>query len=207
LDTELLVPQALEAFTVILPVTAETVKYTFMLGTVVVVLNTLHLNNSSLIPDTFYFVNNNRPIITTGFESDVRLRMDEFQFFIGYIYVDAQRKYNNEQPVVPLTPQHKINMDIIYEQENNFSVAGEVFYISSMFRDFDTKTKAYTTIGLIVQKHFKHFSVVANCKNLFDVRQTRYENIVIPPVNAPTFRQVYAPLDGRVFNVAIRIKI
>ena len=31
--------------------------------------------------------------------------------------------------------------------------------------------------------------------------------IVVPPTDTPTFRQVYAPLDGRVFNIAIRIKI
>lgn len=31
-------------------------------------------------------------------------------------------------------------------------------------------------------------------------RQTHFENIVIQPSDTPTFRKVYAPIDGRVFN-------
>jgi iron complex outermembrane receptor protein len=160
-----------------------------------------------LVLDTFQFVNKNKPIITTGFESNMRLILDEFQVFVGYMYIDARRKYDTSQSFIPLTPKHKINLDIIYEIEDDFSLAFEGYYVSSMFRDLDTKTKEYYTIGLVAQKHFKHFSIIANCENFLDVRQTRFENIVIPPTETPTFRQVYAPLNGRVFNVALRVKI
>lgn len=163
--------------------------------------------NNPLVLETFKFDSENKPEITQGFESNARLRLDELQFFAGYIFVDAQRKYEPKQPYVPLTPKHKLNIDIIYEKENNFSIAYEYYYVSSMFRDKDINTKEYFTMGLILQKHFKHFSIIVNCEDLLDVRQTRFENIVIPPINNPTFRQIYAPLDGRVFNVALRIKI
>jgi len=149
----------------------------------------------------------NEPVLTKGFESNVRYQLDEFQVFVAYSFVDARRKYDATQSFVPLTPQHKINLDIIYEDEGNYSLAVEGFYISSMFRDYDSKTEDYFTFGLIAQKHFKHITLIANCENIFDVRQTRFENIVIPPTDTPTFRQVYAPLDGRVFNVALRIII
>lgn len=157
--------------------------------------------------DTFHFVNRSKPVITKGFETNVRLNIDAFQFFVGYSFIDARRKYNTIQSFVPLTPKNKINIDIIYEKEDNFSVAFEGYYLSSMYRDHDTKTRSYFTSGLIAQKHFKHFDLIANCENIFDVRQTRFENIVIPPISNPTFRQIYAPLDGRVFNVAIRLKL
>ena len=163
--------------------------------------------NNPLVLDSLQFVSKSKPIVTTGFESNARLILDEFQVFIGYTFADAHRKYEPAQSFIPLTPKHKINVDIIFEEENNYSFAFEGYYLSSMFRDFDTKTMDYFTIGLIGQKHFKYFSIIANCENLFDVRQTRFENIVIPPNNAPTFRQVYAPLNGRVFNVALRIKL
>ena len=157
--------------------------------------------------DTFSFVNKNEPVLTKGFESDIHLTLDNLQFLVGYSFVDARRKYNSAQSFVPLTPKHKVNIDIIYEKEDNYSVAFEGYYVSSMYRDFDTKTKSYFTAGLIGQKHFKHFDLIANCENLLDVRQTRFENIIIPPISNPGFRQIYAPLDGRVFNVALRIKI
>ena len=163
--------------------------------------------NNPLVLDTFSFVNKILPILTKGFESDLTFTTDDLQFYVAYSYVDARRKFNLIQSFVPLTPQNKINMDVIYEKEDNFSVACEGYYVSSMYRDFDTKTKSYFTSGLIVQKHFSHFDLIANCENLFDVRQTRFENIVIPPISDPTFRLIYAPLDGRVFNVAVRIKL
>ncbi|MDE3182314.1 MAG: TonB-dependent receptor [Bacteroidota bacterium] len=163
--------------------------------------------NNPLVLDTFNFVNKSEPLLTKGFESDLTLTLDQLQFYVGYSFVDARRKYNTLHSFVPLTPKHKVNIDIIYEKEDNFSIAFEGYYVSSMFRDFDTKTKSYFTAGLIEQKHFKHFDLIANCENLFDVRQTRFENIVVPPISDPKFRQIYAPLDGRVFNVALRIKI
>ena len=145
--------------------------------------------------------------MTSGFETSVRLRWEELKIFAGYTFVDARRKYEPTQTFVPLTPRHKIVTTIVYEKEENYSIGLEGFYTSTMFRDLDSKTKDYLIIGLMVQKHFKHFSIIANCENILDSRQTRFENIVIPPTDTPTFRQVYAPLDGRVFNVAIRIKI
>lgn len=163
--------------------------------------------NNPLALDTFNFVNKDKPIFTTGFESSVRVRWKELKIFVGYTFVDARRKYDTLQTFVPLTPQHKIVTTVVYEKEENYSIGFEGFYTSTMFRDLDSKTKDYLIIGLMVQKHFKHLSIIANCENILDSRQTRFENIVIPPTDTPTFRQVYAPLDGRIFNVAIRIKI
>jgi outer membrane receptor for ferrienterochelin and colicins len=163
--------------------------------------------NNPVVLDTFNFVNKGKPILTSGFESSVRFRWEELKIFVGYTFVDARRKYEPTQTFVPLTPQHKVVTTIVYEKEEKWMIGLEGFYTSTMYRDFDTKTKDYFIFGLIAQKHFKHFSIIANCENLLDSRQTRYENIVIPPTATPTFRQVYAPLDGRVFNIAIRIKI
>ncbi|NVO10703.1 MAG: TonB-dependent receptor [Bacteroidales bacterium] len=163
--------------------------------------------DNPLVLDTIRFINKNKPIFTKGFESNLRLVLDEFQLFVGYTFIDARRKYDTTQSFIPLTPKHKVNVDIIYEDENNYSLAIEGYYLSPMFRDQDLKTKDYFTIGLIAQKHFKHCSIIANCDNIFDVQQTRFENIVNPPASAPTFRQIYAPLSGRVFSVALRIKI
>lgn len=163
--------------------------------------------NNPLVLDSIQFVNKNKPIIARGLESNLRMDLGEFKVFFGYTFIDARRKYDKVQSFVPLTPKHKINIDIIYEVEKNYSIAFEGYYLSSMYRDFDTKTWDYFTIGLIAQKHYKQFIIILNCENLLDVRQTRFENIVIPPTNAPSFREIYAPLNGRVFNIALRIKI
>ena len=163
--------------------------------------------NNPLILEGQNFVNKQSPIVTRGFETSICLKMENFQLFTGYTFVDAQRRYIASQNTVPLTPMHKIVSTLSYEKEDDFTIGTEIFYTSSMFRDFDARSKAYTVVGLMIQKHFKYFSLILNCENIFDLRQTGFENIVNPPFSNPTFKQIYAPLDGRIFNVAVRIKL
>lgn len=163
--------------------------------------------NNPLILEGQNFINKQSPIVTRGFETSIRLKMENFQLFTGYTFVDAQRRYIAGQNAVPLTPMHKIVSTLSYEKEDNFTIGTEFFYNSSMFRDFDARSKAYTVVGLMIQKHFKYFSLIFNCENIFDQRQTRFEDIVNPPFSNPTFKQIYAPLDGRIFNIAVRIKL
>lgn len=165
---------------------------------------TLH---EPLVLEGTSFVNKDKPIVTSGFESSARLRWEELRLFAGYTFVDARREYDAPNSFVPITPKHKLVTTVVYEKEENWMIGFEGFYTSSMIRDFDTDTNPYFIMGLILQKHFKHFTIIANCENITDQRQTRFENIVVPPVTQPSFRQIYAPLDGRVFNIAVRVSI
>jgi len=59
----------------------------------------------------------------------------------------------------------------------------------------------------MMEKILKHLSVIINFENIFDVRQTRFEEVVIPPYNNPTFKDLWAPLDGVVANIALKIQL
>jgi outer membrane receptor for ferrienterochelin and colicins len=147
------------------------------------------------------------PINISGFESDIKFREDEFQIIGAYSFINAKRTYDLEQKFIPLTPKHKANLDVIYEIEGKYSFTAEGLYLSSMYRDHDTKTPSFFTLGLSLQKYFKRFSLIANLENVLDVRQSRQETLVIPPLNDPSFRQIYAPLEGRVFNLAVKMNL
>jgi len=164
--------------------------------------------NNPLELESFGFQTENKPVVTQGFETNLRYKLDDLQFIVGYTYLDARREYDPAQFFVPLTPRNRLVCDIVYEKEGKYSVALEEFYTSSMFRDFnESNTQPYFLTGIILQKYFKHFSLILNCENIFDVRQTKFENIILGPVENPTFKEIYAPLDGRVFNIAVRIKL
>jgi len=164
--------------------------------------------NDPMELETFGFQTEKKPVVTQGFETNVRYKMDDLQFVVGYTFVDARREYYPAQSFVPLTPRDRVVADVIYEKEGKYSIALEEFYTSSMYRDFnETNTQPYFITGLILQKYFKHFSLILNCENIFDVRQTRFENIIIGSTENPTFKELYAPLDGRVFNIAVRVKL
>ncbi|MBD3749024.1 MAG: TonB-dependent receptor [Sphingobacteriales bacterium] len=153
------------------------------------------------------FTNQNQPINTAGLETDFHFVDDEFQIYGAYTYINAKRKYNTVQPFLPLTPKHKLNVDVLYEVEKNFSVAAEGYYLSSMYRDGDTKTPSFFTLGLSVQKYFGKITMIANLENALDVKQSNREPLVLPPTNDPSFRQIYAPIEGRVFNLALKISL
>jgi outer membrane receptor for ferric coprogen and ferric-rhodotorulic acid len=57
----------------------------------------------------------------------------------------------------------------------------------------------------MVRYDIKKLSLVLNCENIFDYRQTRKESIVYGSVSNPSFKQIWAPVDGRVINLSARI--
>ncbi len=160
-----------------------------------------------LVLQQFTYQNELLPINVSGFESDIKFREDEFQIIGAYSFTNAKRTYNLEQKFIPLTPQHKANLDVIYEIEGKYSFTAEGLYLSSMYRDNDTKTPSFFTLGLSLQKYFKRFSLIANLENALDVKQSKQETLVLPPLNDPSFRQIYAPLEGRVFNLALKLNL
>ncbi len=57
----------------------------------------------------------------------------------------------------------------------------------------------------MIQKKIGHtITLVANCENLLDERQSRYESLYTGSVSNPSFKALWAPIDGRVLNVSIR---
>jgi iron complex outermembrane receptor protein/outer membrane receptor for ferrienterochelin and colicins len=57
----------------------------------------------------------------------------------------------------------------------------------------------------MVRYDIRHFSFVLNCENLLDYRQSEKGPIINPPFTNPTFDQLWAPIDGRVLNLSVKI--
>ncbi len=51
-----------------------------------------------------------------------------------------------------------------------------------------------------------HISIVLNCENLLDYRQSKVENIFNGTMTNPVFKPLWAPIDGRVINLAVKWK-
>jgi hypothetical protein len=52
----------------------------------------------------------------------------------------------------------------------------------------------------------EHFTIALNCENILDYRQNKNRSVVIPPYENPTFKQLWAPIDGRIINVSANWK-
>ena len=153
-----------------------------------------------------YFANAVHPYTTRGFETSVRLRQDEWSLFAGYTYVDA-RTGMAMLPHVALAPRSKLVFDLANEKDGDYRVALEVFYTGLQYLDDGSKTRDYWVTGLLLEKVIHRVSLVLNFENLTDTRQTRFGPVVVPPVTDPAFKDIYAPMEGFMANLAVKVRI
>jgi outer membrane receptor for ferrienterochelin and colicins len=143
-----------------------------------------------------------KPLVTKGIDNYVRLHIDAWEIYFGYTFTSPKKTYDTQQPYLTLTPAHRLASTLVYEIEGKWRFGIEASFNGKQYRDDGTKTPAYTFMAAMVNRHFKHFDVVLNGENLLDIRQSKFEKVVIPPLSNPTFKQLYAPLDGRVLNAS-----
>ncbi len=148
------------------------------------------------------FSDMNKPVTSAGWDTYVRMKIDELEIYFGYTYTMARQKYNSAQQYVTYTPKNRAATVIAYEIEGRWRFGLEGSYTGFQYRDDGTKTPDYFFIAAMIEKKFKKLSIVLNCENLLDERQTKKETIVIPPVNNPAFKTLWGPIDGRVINLS-----
>lgn len=152
-----------------------------------------------------FFVNRHEPVVTEGSDTYVQIEISHWEMYVGYTYTEALRKYLSTDRFIPYTPRHRAAATLVYEQEDNWRAGIEASYNGYQYRDEGGKTPDYWFMAAMVEKKLgAHFSVVLNCENLFDERQSRYESLYTGQFTSPEFRTLWAPIDGRVFNLSVK---
>ena len=168
------------------------------------VLDSLPPNTAGTVYTTF--TNAGHAYTTRGFETSIRLRQDGWSLFAGYTYVDA-RTGVAALPHIALAPQSKLVFDLSKEEDNDYRIALEAFYTGPQYLYDGTKTRDYWVTGLLLEKIIKRLTLILNFEDLTDTRQTRFGPVVIPPVTNPGFKEIYAPLEGFMANLAVKWRI
>ena len=71
-----------------------------------------------------------------------------------------------------------------------------------------TKTPGYLFAAAMIEKKINDkIKFVLNGENLFDYRQSRIEPLFTGSITNPQFHALWAPIDGRVINLAVFIKL
>ena len=170
-----------------------------------------YLDNPLLLekPSTnlYQFVNSPGYIHTKGTETNIKIGYDDLKLFLGYTYTDARLKQYGTNTESPLTPRHRINSVLMYEIEDKWKVGLEAYYFSPQKLNDGTMGKDYVICGLMAEKIWERFSLYANFENFLDTRQTRFDSIYTGTISNPVFKDIYAPLDGFVVNIGIKLKL
>jgi iron complex outermembrane receptor protein len=164
----------------------------------------LRANNTS---DGYSFESADGNILSSGFETNIKLRYDNLKLFLNYALVNTELRYDNIYKQKPLTPRHTLGIVLFYEVEEKWSAGYEVYYTGSQLDESYVLKPEYWTMGIMLMRYFKRVSVFINFENFTDVIQSDFEPLVLPPVNSPTFSNIWAPTDGFVFNGGFKLRI
>ena len=146
-------------------------------------------------------------IDTRGWETNLKFGWRNFHYYFGYTYTYTRVEENGVHRENPLTPRHRLNNVLMYEEEDSWKVGLEAYYYSPQQLSDGTQGRSYWLCGLMVEKIWKHISLYINFENFTDRRQTRFDSIYTGSRTAPEWRDIYAPLDGFVTNAGIKIRI
>jgi len=162
---------------------------------------------TNTIDSNYEFVNANGFIDTKGIETNLRFTYSDFKLFIGYTYADVNSHFDNIKIWFPLTARHRLNNVLMYEQEGKVKIGLEAYYFSPQKLSDGAIGKSYWLCGLMAEKLWKHFSLFVNFENTLDTRQTKFDTIYTGTIDNPTFRDIYAPLDGFIVNGGVKIRM
>jgi len=146
-------------------------------------------------------------IDTKGIETNIKLTYGDFKLFIGYTLADVKQHYNGNTTTFPLVAQHRLNNVLMYEIEDKLKIGLEAYYYSPQKLNDGATGKAYWLTGFMIEKLWEHFSIFANFENFLDTRQTMFDTIYTGTITNPTFRDIYAPVDGFVINGGLKLKL
>jgi len=170
-----------------------------------------HLNDPlMLVPiagNLYKFDNVAAHIDAEGAETNLKLAYKHFKLFLGYTYTHSHMHQGGTISETPLTPTHHTNSVLMYEIEDKIKIGAEAYYYSAPMLSDGTKGHDYWLCGLMAEKLWKHFSLYINFENILDIRQTKYGQIYTGSTTNPSFKDIYAPLDGFVMNGGVKIKL
>jgi iron complex outermembrane receptor protein len=112
----------------------------------------------------------------------------------------------------PLVPRQAAELGAIIESERRGRVGLEVSYTGKQAIAYDpyrSVSPGFVELNALAELRFGDIAVFLNAINLTDVRQTHYDPLYRPspgPGGNP-ITDVWAPLDGRTFNLGVRAQL
>ncbi|MBZ4188592.1 TonB-dependent receptor plug domain-containing protein [Niabella sp. 3A5MI-3] len=158
---------------------------------------------------TLSYQNGGRNLVSRGFDTYIKATIAEWELYAGYTYTVVTRNYLSQHQFMPLTPRNRMSFVLAHDFEDAGMMAGlEGSYNGSQKRLDGSDTPDYMFMAAVVQKHIgDHVTLVLNCENLLNYKQSNTEVLYTGSVTDPLFKPLWAPIDGRVVNLSLRFKL
>ena len=155
----------------------------------------------------YFYENADGDILSTGFETNLKLTYLDFRLYINYAYIHTELKYDNINNQKPLTPKHNAGFVLMYEVEEKWNVGYELYFTGNQYDELYDLKPDYWVMGFMAMRKAGKFSFYVNFENFNNTIQSDFEPLVLPPYNDPAFPDIWAPVDGFVFNAGLKYEI
>jgi iron complex outermembrane receptor protein len=169
--------------------------------------NPLILTSSAATPGYVNFVNAAGHTQSYGAETFFKFGFYDFVLFVGYTYTNVTNHFSGAVSDMTLTPRHSLKGDLLYALPGKWRIGLDYELKSSQTLSTGAKTPSFWTYGAVVEYTWKNFTVFGNAENFTNVRQTNFGSLKSGPYDTPQFTEVWAPLDGFVFNYGFKIRL
>lgn len=169
--------------------------------------NPLILQQTSPTSGIYNFINANGYTQSAGAETFFKFAFYDFVLFVGYTYTNATNHFNNAKSDLTLTPKHSLKGDLLYAIPGKWRIGLDYEFKSTQTLSNGRKSKAFWTFGAVVEYTWKNYTFFGNVENYTNLRQTNFGSLKSSPYNTPQFTEVWAPLDGIVFNYGLKIRL
>lgn len=157
-------------------------------------------------------VNARGPTRIRGSELLLRYRWRQFVVTGSYVYVDASEPglTGANRRTVPLTPRHTAGVVAMWEDHDKGRIGIEAYYTGHQRLDdnpYRTRAKPYVQLGILGEIVLGNVRLFVNAENILNVRQTRYDPLILPQqtLDGRWTVDAWAPTDGFVLNGGVRI--
>lgn len=142
-----------------------------------------------------------------GTETNIRLKYGPYVLTAGYTFAKTRQTFNETTSNFPLSARHRANALFIYEARRNLRIGFEAAFTGKQTLTDQSESDSYWICSIMAEKMWKKVTVFINCENMLNVRQSKYEQIYTGTLTDPVFKDIYAPLDGVLANVGIKISL
>ena len=131
----------------------------------------------------------------------------------SWSYIDAtQAALSDLRQPVPLVPRQSGELGAIFESKKLGRVGLEMGYTGRQALEDDpyrSVSQPYFELNALGEIRFDGISIFLNAINVTNVRQTRFDPLVRPSpgLGGNPITDVWAPLEGRTFNIGIRANL
>jgi outer membrane receptor for ferrienterochelin and colicins len=165
-------------------------------------------------PDRVRLVNEPGMTRIRGAELLARYRSNGFTLTGSYVFVDASEPEPDApgRRNVPLTPRHTAGLVGMWEEHDKGRLGIEIYYTGKQNLDdnpYRTQGRPYVELGMMGEIVLGKVRLFLNAENIPDVRQTKFDPLLLPFRAADGRWTVdgWAPNEGFVLNGGVRFRL